>query len=229
VTFGSLFTGIGGLDLGLERAGLECRFQVEINPFCTKILERHWPKVKRYGDIREIDGTKLEHVDVLAGGFPCQDVSHAGPRTGIDGSRSGLWREFDRLICYIRPRFVLVENVTGLADRGLERVLGDLASLRFDAEWTVLPACAFGAPHSRERLFIVAYPQSQRSGQLRRLQCSEESTPKRDLHWQKREPECERVVNGVPFGLERLTAIGNAVSPQVAEWIGKRILDAQGS
>lgn len=114
----------------------------------------------------------------------------------------------------------------GLLDRGINRVLGDLAEIGFDAEWNVLPACAFGAPHPRERVFIVAYPSGEWARQLRRLECSPESTPKRHLHWAGAEPPCERVVNGVPLRVDRLTALGNAVVPQVAEWIGRRIMES---
>jgi len=226
MTFGSLFSGIGGLDLGLERAGMECRWQVEISEFCRRVLAKHWPGVKRYGDIRELSGGELEPVDLIAGGFPCQDVSHAGPRVGIDGPRSGLWSEMARLVRELRPHYVLVENVPGLADRGLGRVLGDLAGLGFDAEWKVLPACAFGAPHPRERMFILAYPEGEQPGQLRRLQCSPESLPQRNVHWSEPEPPCERVAYGIPDGLDRLVSLGNAVVPQVAEWIGRRIVAA---
>jgi len=227
MTFGSLFAGIGGLDLGLERAGMECRWQVEINPFCQKVLAKHWPEVKRYGDIRQLDFSELERVDLIAGGFPCQDVSHAGKRVGIDGSRSGLWASMAQTIYHLRPKYALVENVPGLLDRGIERVLRDLAGLGFDAEWTVLSACTFGAPHPRERVFILAYPQGKLAGQLRRLECSPESLPQRDVHWAEREPQCERVVNGIPDGVDRLTALGNAVSPKVAEWIGLRIMESE--
>lgn len=223
MTYGSLFTGIGGIDLGLDRAGMTCKWQVEIDPFCQRVLAKHWPHVKRYGDIRTVG--ELEPVDLIAGGFPCQDVSHAGQRAGIDGARSGLWAEMARIIRHLRPKYVLVENVAGLIDRGIDRVLGDLAGLGFDAEWTVLSACLFGAPHPRERVFIVAYPASMRQGQLRRLKCAEKSTPERDIHWAKDEPECERVVDGIPERLERLKGLGNAVVPQVAQWIGERILE----
>jgi len=135
MTFGSLFAGIGGMDLGLERAGMECRWQVEINPYCRGVLARHWPNVKRYGDIRELTGNDLERVDLIGGGFPCQDVSQAGRRAGIGGQRSGLYAEMLRLVSGLRPRFVLMENVTGLLVRGMGRVLGDLAEIGFDAEW----------------------------------------------------------------------------------------------
>lgn len=158
MTFGSLFSGIGGIDLGLERAGMECRWQVEIDPFCCKVLEKHWPNVKRYGDITKIDGRELECVDVLAGGFPCQDLSQAGKRVGIEGSRSGLWFEFARLIGELRPQFVLIENVPGILVPGaMSRVVGELARLGYVGCWRCLRASEFGASHLRKRVFIVAY------------------------------------------------------------------------
>ena len=224
MTFGSLFAGIGGMDLGLECAGMTCKWQVEIDPFCQKVLAKHWPEVKRYGDIRTVNGSELEAVDLIAGGFPCQDVSHAGQRAGIDGARSGLWSQMLRIIGQLRPSYCLVENVTGLLDRGMGRVLGGLAEIGFDAEWTVLSACTFGAPHPRERVFILAYPAGGRQRQLRRLQCTEESAPKRNVYWSKSEPGCERMADGIPGRVDRLTALGNAVVPQIAEWIGRRIM-----
>lgn len=226
MTFGSLFSGVGGLDLGLERSGMSCRWQVEINPFCRKVLAKHWPDVPKYSDITQISGDELEHVDLIAGGFPCQDVSHAGLREGITGARSGLWSHFARLIRRVRPRLVLVENVTGLLDRGMGDVLGELAGLGFDAEWHVLPACAFGAPHPRQRVFIVAHATGERQGQLRRFERPEEGKEDGHLYWPEPEPRCERVLDGVPDRVERLTALGNAVAPPVAEWIGRRILAA---
>jgi DNA (cytosine-5)-methyltransferase 1 len=225
MTFGSLFAGVGGIDLGLERAGMECRWQVEINPFCRRVLAKHWPNVPRYGDITQLDGSELERVDLIAGGFPCQDVSHAGRRVGIEGKRSGLWFQFARLIRAVRPRYVLVENVTGLLDRGMGRVLGELAELGFDAEWTVLSACRFGAPHPRERVFILAYPAGERSGQLRWERSAEESAAQRNIYWPSPEPGYPRVADGIPDRVDRVTALGNAVVPQVAEWIGRRIME----
>lgn len=157
ITFGSLFAGIGGIDLGLERSGMVCAFQVEINDFCQKVLSKHWPKVLRFADIRELSGADLPRVDVLAGGFPCQDLSSAGKKAGIDGEKSGLWAEFARLVCEIRPRAVIVENVPGLLVSGMARVLGDLAELGYDAQWDSISAHSVGAPHIRDRVFIQAY------------------------------------------------------------------------
>jgi len=222
-THGSLFSGIGGFDLGFERAGFKTVWQVEIDPFCRKVLANHFPNTRRYEDITKILPFELPRVDVITGGFPCQDVSHAGRRIGIDGARSGLWREMRRTIRNLRPSFVVVENVSGLLDRGIQRVLGEMAEDGFDAEWTVLSACFAGAPHTRERVFIVAYPQGERQGQLRGIECPQSRAITRYLHWPQYEPPSERVVNGVPERLERLTALGNAVVPQIAEWIADRI------
>src|SRR3990167_3261466 len=158
LTFGSLFSGIGGIDLGLERAGMRCAWQVEIDDYCQRVLAKHWPDVPRFRDVREVGAHNLAHVDLIAGGFPCQDLAQGGKSVGIEGSRSGLWSEFARIIRELRPRFVFVENVPGLLVRGMGRVLGDLASCGYDAEWQSIPAAAVGAPHIRERVFILAYP-----------------------------------------------------------------------
>jgi len=151
---GSLFTGIGGLDLGLERAGMEIVWQCESDPFCRKVLARHWPGVPCYPDVWKLDGD-VEPVDLLAGGFPCQPASNAGRRLGVDDER-WLWPAFERCLRLLRPRLVLVENVPGLLVRGMGDLLGDLAALGYDAEWGCVPAAAVGAPHLRWRVFVVA-------------------------------------------------------------------------
>ena len=158
MTYGSLFSGIGGLDLGLDRAGFECRWQCELEPFARRILDKHWPGVPKYEDITKLKGSEVEKVDLLCGGFPCQDLSQAGKRAGIKGSRSGLWFEFARLIGELRPRYVLIENVPGLlVYDGMRRVLGELSRRGYDAVWFCLRAADFGASHLRKRVFIVAY------------------------------------------------------------------------
>lgn len=177
-TVGSLFSGIGGFDLGFEQAGFDVKWQVEIDPFCRRVLAKHWPDVRRHDDVKTFPPTKAEdwRVDVIIGGFPCQDVSVAGSRKGIGvGTRSGLWSEFARIVALLRPRFVVVENTPGLlapfrhkgkfvAPAAIGRVLGELSEMGLDAEWAVVPASAFGAPHRRERVFIVAYPPGYRGG-----------------------------------------------------------------
>ncbi len=295
LTVGSLFAGIGGFDLGFERAGFEIKWQVEIDPFCRAVLEKHWPDVRRYEDVRTVVGWGpdarradalrvesvqwLDEVDVLCGGFPCQDISLAGNGEGIDGERSGLWGQYARLIGELRPRYVVVENVSALLARGMERVLGDLAARGYDAEWDCLPASAFGAPHQRDRVWIVAYVNSGR--QQERAQFDGEalrdsadghspwkyldglrdemanagrdglegpvSTGDRERagariftrgalagrgitagaeQWAT-EPHVGRVAHGIPARVDRLRGLGNAVVPQITEWIARRIQDAE--
>jgi DNA (cytosine-5)-methyltransferase 1 len=238
MTFGSLFSGIGGLDLGLERAGMECRWQVEIDEFCRKVLTKHWPSVPKYGDIRTITGNELERVDLIAGGFPCQDISYAGYGAGLEGERSGLWFEYARLIGILRPRYVLVENVSALLERGIGRVLGDLASIGYDAEWSPVSACSMGAPHPRQRMFIVAYPNGQHGREgiwdpssqgIRALQAVNRLQSAR-AGWRARLADPSALyggANGVPSRVDRLRGLGNAVVPQVAEFIGRAILSSE--
>lgn len=160
LTIGSLFSGIGGLELGVESAtGGRVLWQVERDGFCREVLAKHWPHAVRHDDVCTVNG--LPRVDVICGGFPCQDVSLAGKRAGFGGERSSLWREYRRIVADVRPRFVFVENVPGLftADDGwaFGEVLGDLAALGFDAAWDVFRASDVGAPHRRERVFLLAY------------------------------------------------------------------------
>lgn len=172
-----LFSGIGGFSLGLERAkhdgpikGFETAAFCEIEDFPRKVLAKHWPEVPRYGDVRTLTAEQLVRdgigqIDVITGGFPCQDISTAGKQAGIaEGTRSGLWSEIVRLVSELRPQFVIVENVANLLRGPSERpgawfgrVLGDLAECGYDAEWENIPASALGAPHRRERVWIVAY------------------------------------------------------------------------
>ena len=161
---GSLFAGIGGFDLGLERAGFEIAWQVEIDPYCQRVLAKHWPHVQRYGDIQSVDWGTVEPVDVLCGGFPCQDISLAGKGAGLAGERSGLWFEYAKAIEALTPRYVIIENVAALRSRGLDQVLGSLAALGYDAEWHCIPASAVGAPHRRDRVWIIAYDAKRTQG-----------------------------------------------------------------
>jgi len=284
VNVGSLFAGIGGFDLGLDRAGFDIAWQVETDPYCRAVLARHFPEARRFADVRDIGADLLPPVDLLCGGFPCQDLSVAGRGAGIDGARSGLWSEFARLVRELRPGYVLVENVPALLsgkgkrwDRApIGRVLGDLAALRYDAEWACLSAREFGAPHLRKRVWIVAYsardaeagpaspPRSQRQraragsaacgGRARELAdadverreevvrlAAERDTGQgnpvgsgavagreiRSPHPWTTEPDVGRVAHGVPDRVDRLAALGNALVPQIAEWIGRRIIDRE--
>jgi DNA (cytosine-5)-methyltransferase 1 len=369
LTVGSLFSGIGGLELGLERTGyFKTIWQVEIDDYATKILEKHWPNVRRYRDIRAVHGVgladsigfggekrghdkadakdggcgkgdkggsgeddsgqsdakayeTLEYADLICGGFPCQDISNAGKRKGITGERSGLWKEFLRVIREVRPRYVLIENVAALANRGLDVVLCDLAQSGYDAEWNIVSAASVGAPHRRERIFIVAYSvrdghggtdgqvaggqegrmpaepsdhseasgkggcgvqqgrdaksqelahaddsgcvhgqaqiladqggldaqrdpgsrcqamaDTESKGRKRReleegdrTQCEERIFGRVDTkaaaEWWAAEPDVGRVADGVPSRVDRLKCLGNAVVPQVAEAVGRMIME----
>ncbi len=156
-----IFSGIGGFSIGLEAASMQTVAFCEINPFCRKILTRHWPSVPIFPDITIIhkeDLKTLPRIDVIAGGFPCQDISVAGKQKGITAKRSGLWKEFVRLINEIRPKYAIIENVANLRSTGLISVLQDLWEIGYDAEWHCIPASAFGAPHRRDRIWIISYP-----------------------------------------------------------------------
>jgi DNA (cytosine-5)-methyltransferase 1 len=374
-TVGSLFSGIGGLELGLEMTGgFKTIWQVEIDDYANKVLAKHWPDVPRYRDVRECHGELadaisdglegergerviagqvglcdreggdkeqviLPYVDLICGGFPCQDVSLAGARAGLDGKRSTLWSEFARLIREIRPRWILAENVGGLLSsddgRFFGNILRDLAGAGYDAEWGVLSAADMGAPHLRKRVFIVAHACEQRRQQVAggtpsdegknegrttvndneppgdgesdgaghvphtngqqqgRWQQPERITDRRDADlaghgaegeladaegggqpelrqssggggqperrgeigdatkpglsdgstgtmggpgtvtqperpdWWAVEPNVGRVAYGVRSRVDRLRSLGNAVVPQCAEWIGRRIMEGQ--
>lgn len=235
--FGSLFSGIGGMDLGLERAGMTCAWQVELDPFCRRVLAKHWPDVPKFEDVRDVGAHNLEPVDLIAGGFPCQDISYAGYGAGLAGERSGLWYEFARIIRELGPSYALVENVAALLDRGLGDVLGTLADLGYDAEWSSLTACALGAPHMRRRVFVVAYANGQHGRPRVRnpLARTEWPLPPLDGPAGSRARYGARLADpsglyrgadGVPDRMERNRGIGNAVAPDVAEFIGRRLMEA---
>lgn len=236
ITHGDLFTGIGGTCLGFSRAGIQTLWQVEKNPFCQQILAKNFPKIRRYADVKEVGKHNLEPVDIISGGFPCQDISHAGKQAGIrEGTRSGLWIEFHRIIRELRPKYALVENVGNILKNGLDRVLGDLAEIGYDAEWTCIRACRMGAPHRRERIFIVAYPYTGRLPHIfvaPRLYPFETPQSWQSFRTTNREvwltSECGlfRDDDGVSRKLDqrRLGACGNSLLPQIAEIIGKRLV-----
>lgn len=308
--FGSLFAGIGGFDLGFERAGIATAWQVEQSPYCREILERHFPDAERFEDVREVGAAELAPVDGISAGFPCQPVSVAGRGLAQEDDR-WLWPEVARIVGDLRPRYVVLENVAALLARGMGDVLGDLSALGYDAEWAVVPASAVGAPHLRNRVWIVAYPggegrredaggahgdegaderrsaaddhqlgragasgfvadassngrrsgregrpsgggeDGQRlappgmadAGEERRIWWSRVFGPGwwrelEDCGWWTPESGVRRVDDGLSSGLDfppptggdkrgrgkRLMALGNALVPQIAEWIGRRIV-----
>lgn len=226
LTHGSLFAGIGGFDLGFERAGMRTVWQVEIDEYCRRVLAKHWPNVQRLEDVRECSKRNLFPVDVISGGFPCQPHSLAGKRKGTNDER-WLWPDFMRIICDIHPRFVVVENVPGLLTTAFGDVVGGLAASGYDAEWQSIPAAAFGAPHIRERVWIVAYPMANSaSKQGWRIFQSGLQPNSPAGGWWEVEPNVGRVANGIPARVDRLKGLGNAIVPQIAEWIGRRIVEA---
>jgi len=162
LTMGSLFSGIGGFELAGEWCGVRTIWQSEIDPYCTALLAERFPGTPNLGDITTIDWRHVERPDIVAGGFPCQDISYAGKGAGLAGERSGLWYEFARCIRELGPRYVIVENVRALFTRGFGDVLGTLADLGYDAEWAMYGAADVGAPHRRHRVWLLAYPSGRR-------------------------------------------------------------------
>jgi DNA (cytosine-5)-methyltransferase 1 len=154
---GSLFSGIGGLDLGLERAGMTVKWQSEIDPYACRVLKKHWPHVPNLGNIKEINWKEVEKVDVICGGYPCQPFSTAGKRNGEEDPRH-LWPWVREAISELRPQYAILENVRGHLSLGGLSVIGELASIGYDAEWRVISAASVGANHKRDRIVIVAYP-----------------------------------------------------------------------
>ena len=249
LTVGSLFSGIGGLDLGLERAGLEVIWQSEIDPYGCRVLKKHWPEVVNHGNIKDINWGDVVRPDIICGGYPCQPFSTAGKRNGTDDPRH-LWPWVREAISVLRPRYAILENVRGHVSLGLDIVLREMASIGYDAEWQIVSAASVGAPHRRDRVIIVAYPSEQSSNErgygrnpgeiaerqavqksvggsnslrTRKVFRGEESHAGRQ--WWATEPNVGRVANGVPNRVDRLRGLGNAVVPQVAELIGRMVID----
>jgi len=171
LTVGSLFSGIGGFDLGLEQAGLKVIWQSEIEPYSCAVLKKHWPDVPNIGDITKVDWKTIERPNILCGGYPCQPFSFAGFRKGNNDPRH-LWPEFRKAIRILQPDYAIMENVRGHLSLGFKEVLKDLAHIGYDAEWQVIPASSVGAPHKRERLIIVAYPKGKQRNGRRHLKDS---------------------------------------------------------
>jgi DNA (cytosine-5)-methyltransferase 1 len=249
-----LFSGIGGFSLGLERTGgFETVAFCEIEEFPRKVLAKHWPEVPCYHDVRELTAKKLDSdgiaVDIITGGFPCQDISVGGKQAGIeDGTRSGLWSECIRLVSELRPKYALFENVANLLSgpsgkpgRWFSRILRDLAECGYDAEWENIPAAAMGLPHARERVWILAYANNFRLERLRTFSSLHKTASPRFLEkglqvnqahydgllrgvWNANANRVCRDSHGVSGRLDRLRGCGNAVVPQIPELIGHAIL-----
>lgn len=303
ITVGSVFSGVGGFDLGLERVGMQIKWQIEIDDYATKILEKHWLNVRRYKDVKEVEGSKLEKVELMCGGFSCQSVSIAGKRKGKKDER-WLWPEFYRLICDVQPEWVIVENVPGLLSiddgRLFLGILRDFSTAGYNGEWNIVSATSVGAIHCRERIFIIAHSNKFRQswsrllwggakwteemgterkietpniesirciegqqdkslsegerglGFTRQTSLTDNGSPRiqrnsnekiqgfEGLSWCKDirrvedlfnrsdipEPLIRRNIHGIPHRMDRIRCLGNAILPQVAEFVGRTIISA---
>lgn len=247
-----LFAGIGGFSLAAHWMGWETTAFVERDPECHKRLERIFPGVPIYDDVRTFNGNDYKHsVDIVCGGFPCQDISAAGKQAGITGERSGLWKELHRIISEIRPQYAVVENVSALLGRGMDVVLADFSEIGYDTEWRTFSACELGFPHPRERVFIIAYPNGKpRSFSILDRYCetiagrdkgSEKwgedrfvsemvSAPARLLRdWQTEfsQSPLVRMDDGIPDVLHRLRMVGNSIVPHIAYEIFRAIEETE--
>jgi DNA (cytosine-5)-methyltransferase 1 len=230
-TVASFFSGIGGLDLGLERSGFAVRFHCEINPFCRGILRQHWPDLPVHHDIRKLDDSEIPEADVWAAGFPCQDLSLArmGPRSGLRGSQSGLFHEFVRLLRGRGPRAVVLENVHGLLSshggRDFAIVLKALDELGYGVAWRVLNSKDFGVPQQRRRVYIVALHRGRGDpGKvLFEPECGNWNPAPGRSNGNWTLPKDENAKWARQLDSLRYHAVGNAVTPQVARWVGTRL------
>ena len=233
-----LFSGIGGFSLGLEAAGMETVAFVENDEDCQSVLSRHWCDVPIYGDIKEVDFNEFEDIDIITAGFPCTDASTAQEyRTGTSGERTGLYREVVRAIRVVRPRYTIMENVAGLLDTGMGNVLGDLVEAGQDIEWDCISASDCGAPHERERLWIVSNPAGERLPGSRECFKSIHKTPDAYREADSFVDAVQR--NTLPFVCDRhdgvsrqvaesgLKQLGNSVVPQITYAIGKAIMEQE--
>ena len=242
--FISLFAGIGGMDLGLERAGMTCVAQVEKDPFCLQVLGKHWPHVPKFDDIHTFTREVFdEPVDLIAGGFPCQPFSQAGKRLGAEDDRN-LWPQMFRIVQEFKPAWVVGENVAALINTYLDTVCADLESEGYEVQPLVLPVGAFGLPQRRNRVFILAYADRFRQQTYEVQRGAANQAQGKDVEgglWRQEyrfrdgrtrpAPHADvfRVADGFPSELDkaRLKALGNSVAPVVVEFIGREIMEVE--
>lgn len=239
-----LFSGIGGFSLGLEQVGMETVAFCEIKEFPRKILAKHWPNVPIYDDIKtltkkRIDSDGIGSIDIICGGFPCQDLSAAGLQKGFGGEKSSLYSDMVRLISELGPKFAIFENVANLiigdGGRWFSMFLNDLAKIGYDAEWHCISASAIGAPHHRDRVWVIAYPQGNTiEGSIFQsiprdwlFKCKPRGSnwgPVSRTHWEEDQPKFYQMDDGISEWVGDVSGYGNAVVPQIPEMIGRAIL-----
>lgn len=253
IRLGSAFSGIGGFELGVEQSwpNVETVWQIEKDPFCQRVLKKHWPNTTLFDDIQTVETDQLEPVDVIVGGFPCQDISKAGKMEGVnEGKKSNLWWDLWRIIGDIRPRIVILENVSNIISVGGSDVLGSLASIGYDAEWTTFNASDLGAPHKRPRWFCVAYQskgvlENESIGNTDRQRSQEQSKRRftmetkikfersggvddgfRSNQWEKfpTQSPLHRRNDGFSNRVDRIRALGNAIVPACSRWVADQVL-----
>lgn len=247
IRIGSLFAGIGGFELGIEQAipNAHTIWQVEQNTFCQSILRKHWPNATIYDDVRTVGAHNLQPVDIIIGGYPCQSTSLAGNMRGLqDENKSGLWWHMHRIIGDLRPRIVIIENVANAIAVGGPEVVGSLANIGYNCEWSIISAKQFGAPHLRKRWFCVAYTNGiglEENGigiGLQPQYATIIGTGATQTYWQRTaapKPTICAMDDGISRGLDRATrrlhkeqlkALGNAIVPQCSEYIGQLVLQS---
>jgi len=240
--FVELFAGIGGFSLGFERAGMECVGHVEIDPFARSVLRRHWPRVVIRGDVLKLKGGEFGKVHLICAGIPCQPFSVAGKRRGKDDYRD-LWPEVFRVVKIERPRWFVGENVANFANMEFARTKSDLESVGYEVgEPLVVPACAVGLPHIRQRVWFFAHSASfavsQAATPIRSVRSSRDTrkdagsragSQVSEINWELSEADVCRKIDGVPSRLDRMRCLGNALVPQIAELIGRMIINADSS
>lgn len=229
MTHGSLFSGIGGFELGAYWAGIETTWNCEILPYQRRILKQHYPSTYQYNDIKELRNP--EYVDIISGGFPCQDISNSGTKKGIKGHRSGLWGEMFRIAREVRPKYLVIENSSALIIRGFERVLCDLAEIGYNAEWQCLSGKQFGTQHRRERIYCIAYSDGIRQQTflqpsyfgIKAVKNWEADSLSFSMpnEWLNRPGDSFTIRRGndVPNKLHRIKGCGNAVMPVIAYYL----------
>ena len=250
IRVGSAFSGIGGFELGVEQSwnhlGVKTVWQIEKDSFCQQVLKKHWPNATLHEDITTIEPSSLEPVDVIIGGFPCQDISIAGKQKGVnEGEKSGLWWKLWNIIGELRPRILILENVSNIIRVGGSEVLGSLSEIGYDSEWQIIRASDFGAPHRRARWFCVAYHSANtggKTGQKQSINTGRLETAHRSkcgIYKSGGNIRTGSDFQSIPFGsvvcrmdhgisnrIHRIRSLGNAIVPACSKWVADQVLQS---